>query len=79
MQQAVANVKELGQVYRPKTSWLQAFEAFALPSPLAAGSASTPAEQQECRDSLERICKAADIPFAPAFAELQLLLPRAGV
>ena len=77
VQQAIANMKELGKVYRPFTSWFQAFEAFALPSPLSAASAE--AEQEACRASLERIAGAAKLPFAEAFDDWKLLLARAEV
>ena len=36
VQVVVANIKELLKVYRPTSSWFQAFAAFALPSPLGA-------------------------------------------
>ena len=83
IQKAVANVVTLGAVYRPESSWFKVFEAFALPSPMSedvAGSAATyGAPQKTCVSSLERICRAAQIPFEDAFREWRALLPRAEV
>ena len=83
IQKAVANVVTLGGVYRPESSWFKVFEAFALPSPMSddvAGSAATyGAPQKTCVSSLERICRAAQIPFEDAFREWRALLPRAEV
>ena len=83
IQKVVANVVTLGGVYRPESSWFKVFEAFALPSPMSdnvAGSAATyGAPQKTCVSSLERICRAAQIPLEDAFREWRALLPRAEV
>ena len=77
----VANIEEDMKVDRPKHSWMHAFAAFRLPSPLStAVSVSDVAGRTasaEVKASLTRICEAAELPVQPACTELLRLLPRA--
>ena len=61
VQTIVANVKENMKLYRAEHSWLHAFAAFRLPSPLSATDAAgaTEAEAGAC---LKRICREAFLP-----------------
>ena len=65
----VANIEEYMKVYRPKHSWMHAFAAFRLPSPVStAESVSDEAgrtARAEVKASLKRICKAAELPVLP--------------
>ena len=82
MQTIVANVKENMKLYRAEHSWLHAFTAFRLPSPLSATDAplsatdagATEAEAGAC---LRRICREAFLSFPEAIAQLRQLLKRA--
>ena len=73
----VANIKENMKVYRPKHSWLSAFTAFRLPSPLSASDEAGRSAREEVWASLNRICEAAQLPEEQACFELTKLLPRA--
>ena len=89
VQNVVANIKELLKIYRPTSSWFQAFAAFSLPSPMSvadtaaraasSSAADTAARATQCRESLERLCVEAKLPRKQALAEWQRLLPRAQV
>ena len=88
MQVVVEKIKELLQVDLPSDSWLSAFAAFAMPSPLkvadsAASDAAAASAAQERRTtavaSLKRICDAAGLVPREAIAELVKLEPRARV
>ena len=88
VQVVVANIKELLKVYRPTSSWFQAFAAFALPSPLgasgsrpsASGAAGAAADcAAACRASLQIICSEAKLPCRQTVLEWARLLPRAEV
>ena len=61
VQRIVANVKENMKLYRPEHSWLHAFTAFRLPSPLSATDADATEHATEAEDCLRRICQAADL------------------
>ena len=76
VQTIVANVKENMKLYRAEHSWLHAFTAFRLPSPLSATDAAgaTEAEAGAC---LKRICREAFLPPKEAIAQLGQLLKRA--
>ena len=56
VQTSVANVHENMKLYRPAHSWLHAFTAFRLPSPLSAGATEAAKEAEDC---LRRICREA--------------------
>ena len=74
----VANMKEYMKVYRPDHSWLKAFTAFRLPSPLAeSASGADPPRKAEAMASLRRICREASLPEQQSCDELLKLLPRA--
>ena len=77
----VANIEEYMELYRSKNSWIHAFTAFRLPSPLSvAGSVSDGAGRTALADvkaSLTRICEAAGLSVRTASPELMRLLPRA--
>ena len=87
----VANIKEYMKLYRPEHSWLCAFTACRLPSPLSSGSnqvgfasssSSGPAQvggraRAEADASLRRICREAKLRAEQACRELYQLLPRA--
>ena len=74
----VANMREYMKVYRPEHSWLHAFTAFRLPSPLAASAAGAdPPRRAEALASLHRICREASLPEQQTTDELLKLLPRA--
>ena len=64
------------KLYRAEHSWLHAFAAFRLPSPLSATDAAgaTEAEAGAC---LKRICREAFLPLKEAIAQLGQLLKRA--
>ena len=77
----VANIEEYMELYRSKNSWIHAFTAFRLPSPLSvAGSVSDGAGRTALayvKASLTRICEAAGLSVRTASPELMRLLPRA--
>ena len=74
----VANMKEHMKLYRPEHSWLHAFTAFRLPSPLAASAESGGAARKaEALANWGRICREANLPEQQACDELLQLLPRA--
>ena len=74
----VANMKELMKLYRPEHSWLRAFTAFRMPSPLAASAGGVnEARRAEVLADLKRICREANLPEQKACDELHQLLPRA--
>ena len=78
VQVLVANMRELMKLYRPDHSWLHAFTAFRLPSPLAASDGGGGADgKTEALHCLKRICEEAGLPVEQACAELATLLPRA--
>ena len=59
----VANMREHLKLYRPEHSWIHAFTAFRLPSPLAASADSGGAARKaEALANLGRICRAANLP-----------------
>ena len=69
---------EYMKLYRPEHSWLHAFTAFRLPSPLSASDAGAAAPRAEVNASLQRICQEAKLPEKQACSELLRLLPRSG-
>jgi hypothetical protein len=75
----VANMKEYMKVYRPKNSWMHAFTAFRLPSPLSesASDEGGRAAREEVKANLKRICEAAKLSEQTACQELMRFLPRA--
>ena len=73
----VKNMKEYMKVYRSKNSWLHAFAAFRLPSPLSASDEAGRATRADVWDSLRSICREAELPEDKACNELLELLPRA--
>ena len=78
MRVVVANMREQMKLYRPEHSWLHAFTAFRLPSPLSASDESGGAARKaEARANLGRICREANLPEQQACDELLKLLPRA--
>ena len=80
VQRIVANAKENMKLYRPEHSWLHAFTAFRLPSPLSATAATTAkAAAPEAEACLKRICREASLSEQTAISELRRLLKRAEV
>ena len=77
VQKIVANVKENMKLYRPEHSWLHAFTAFRLPSPLSATGAGATEHATEAEACLKRICCEADLPTERAVTELRKMLQRA--
>ena len=77
VQKVVANVEELMKVYRSKHSWLYAFSAFRLPSPLSASDAVPREARAEAQANLRRICQEAALPFDESSRELLKMAPRA--
>ena len=73
----VANVKENMKLYRPEHSWLHAFTAFRLPSPLSATDAGATEAAAEAEACLRRICRVAHLSEIKALAQLPRLLRRA--
>ena len=73
----VANAKENMKLYRPENSWLHAFTAFRLPSPLSATDAGATEAATEAEACLRRICQDASLPEEKAIAQLRRLLKRA--
>ena len=73
----VSKITEYMKFYRSKHSWLHAFTAFRLPSPLSASDEGTGAARDEVKATLVRICREAHLPEKEAFSELLKLLPRA--
>ena len=73
----IENMKENMTMYRDKYSWLYAFTAFRLPSPLSATDAGTTAAAREAGGGLRRICLEARLPEDTAITQLQHLLKRA--
>ena len=62
--------------YRPEHSWLHAFTAFRLPSPLSV-AAPAGAASAEANASIRRICREAELPEDETCRQLLLILPRA--
>ncbi len=77
MQVGVASMTEYIKLYRPEHSWLHAFTAFRLPSPLSASDEAESAASASVTACLRRITKEATLPWAKAFCELKMMLPRA--
>ncbi len=75
MQVVVANMTEYMELYRSKTSWLRAFTAFRLPSPLSASDAAGGAARAEVKATLKRICREAGLLEVEACKEVMRLLP----
>ena len=73
----VANMKEYMKLYRPEHSWLHAFTAFRLPSPLSASDEAESAASASVTACLRRIANEAKLPWAKACCELRIMLPRA--
>ena len=74
----VANMREYMKVYRPEHSWLHAFTAFRLPSPLAESACRADQRlQAEAMANLQRICREASLPEQQTCDEVLELLPRA--
>ncbi len=73
----VANMKEYMKLYRPEHSWLHAFTAFRLPSPLSASDEAESAASASVTACLRRVAKGAALPWRMAFSELKIMLPRA--
>ena len=79
-QRIVANAKENMKLYRPEHSWLHAFTAFRLPSPLSAtgaGAAQAATAAAEAEACLKRICREASLSEQKGIVELRRLLKRA--
>ena len=64
-------------LYRPEHSWLHAFTAFRLPSPLSASGEAESVASASVTACLRRIVKEAKLPWTRAFYELTIMLPRA--
>ena len=77
VQKIVANVKENMKLYRPEHSWLHAFTAFRLPSPLSATDAGATEHATEAEACLKRICREANLPEQRAVPQLRQILRRA--
>ena len=73
-QAVVANVKENMKLYRAEHSWLHAFTAFRLPSPLSATEAGAAEAKTEAEACLRRICREASLSEKQGIAQLQQLL-----
>ena len=73
----ISKITEYMKFYRSEHSWLHAFTAFRLPSPLSASDESARAARDEVKASLVRICREADLPSKGAYSEWLRLLPRA--
>ena len=76
VQTIVANVKENMKFYRTEHSWMHAFAAFRLPSPLSATDAGATEAATKAEACLRRICRAASLSEEKATAELRQLLKR---
>ena len=78
VQTIVANAKEHMKLYRPEHSWLHAFTAFRLPSPLSAATAAGATEAaKEAEACLRRICREASLSEEKAIVQLRRLGTRA--
>ena len=77
VQTIVANAKENMKLYRPEHSWLHAFIAFRLPSPLSATDAGATEAATEAEACLRRICQDASLSKQKAIAQLRQVLKRA--
>ena len=73
----VENMKECLKLYRAEHSWLNAFTAFRLPSPLSGSDEAGSTARAEAMASLRRISKKAKLPADQACNDLLRLLPRA--
>ena len=73
----VANMTEYMKLCRPEHSWLHAFTAFRLPSPLSASGEAESVARASVTACLRRIAKEAKLPWRMAFNELKIMLPRA--
>ena len=79
MRCVVANIREFMKFYRAEHSWLHAFTAFRLPSPMSASAAAGSAAYKEVEASLQRISREANLPEAQTLSELPTILARAEV
>ncbi len=77
MQVGVASMTEYIKLYRPEHSWLHAFTAFRLPSPLSASDEAGGAARAEVKASWRRLVQGAKLPEEQACDEPMRLLPRA--
>ena len=77
VQVVVANMKEYMTLYRAEHSWLYAFTAFRLPSPLSGSDQMGRPARTEVEGSLRRICREAKLPEEQTLREFKQLLPRA--
>ena len=77
VQTIVATVKENMKLHRAKYSWLHAFTAFRLPSPLSATDAGVTEAAKEAEACLRRICSEASLAEEEAIVELRRILKRA--
>ena len=77
MQVGVASMTEYIKLYRPEHSWLHAFTAFRLPSPLSASDEAESAASASVTACLRSFTKEAALLWAEAFRELKVMLPRA--
>ena len=77
VQTIVANAKENMKLYRATYTWLHAFTAFRLPSPLSATDAGAGEAATEAEACLRRICSEASLPEQNAIVELRHSLRRA--
>ncbi len=77
VQVLVANMTEYMKFDWPEHSWLHAFTAFRLPSPLSASGEAESAASASVTACLRRIAKEAKLPWTKAFCELKIMLRRA--
>ncbi len=70
----VENMKEYMKLYRPEHSWLHAFTAFRLPSPLSASGEAGAAARASVKACLRRITKDAQLHWSQAFCKLMRML-----
>ena len=77
VQTIVANAKENMKLYRAEHSWMHAFTAFRLPSPLSATDAGATDAATEAEACLRRICREASLSEEKAIGQLRRLLKRA--
>ena len=70
----VANMKEYMKLYRPEHSWLHAFTAFRLPSPLSASGEAESAAGASVTACLRRITKEAQLPSTRALSVFMMML-----
>jgi len=77
MRVIVANIREYMKLYRPEHSWLHAFTAFRLPSPLSTSDEAGSAARAAVKANLKRICEAAKLPDKALRELVDSLLPQA--